>query len=63
MADIIGGTMMVVGGGAISVGSLTCVRGLIQRPIEVARDLLGDSAPAVPQVVPADLSALLDQIP
>lgn len=63
MADIIGGAMMVVGGAAMSAGSVTCVRGLALRPIEAARQLLGDSAAAIPKAVPADLAGLLDQIP
>lgn len=55
--------MMVVGGAAMSAGSVTCVRGLARRPIQAARQLLGDSSAAIPQAVPADMADLLDQIP
>lgn len=63
MADIIGGAMMVVGGAAMSAGSVTCVRSLARRPLEAARQLLGDSTAATIKAVPADMAGLLDQIP
>lgn len=63
MPEIIGGAMMVVGGATLSAGSLACARALLQRPVDAARHLLGDSDVAVPQNVPPGLMSLLDQIP
>lgn len=62
MAEIIGGIMMTIGGVAMSAGSIQCARALLQRPIDTARHLLGETSTAVPQAVPADMAALLDQI-
>ncbi|QXT34344.1 hypothetical protein KV697_10910 [Sphingomonas sanguinis] len=63
MPEIIGGAMMVVGGATLSAGSIACARAILHRPIEAARQLLGDSSPAVPRTIAPDMAALLDQIP
>ena len=63
MAEIIGGIMMTVGGVTMSAGSIQCARALLQRPLDTARQIVGDSSAAVPKAIPADMAALLDQIP
>lgn len=63
MAELIGGIMMTVGGVAMSAGSIQYVRAHLHRPLDTARQLVGDSTAAVPKAIPADMAALLDQIP
>ncbi len=63
MVEMIGGAIMMIGGASLSASSITLARSTIRRPIEQARQLLGDSAAAVPHAVPPDMAALLDQIP
>jgi hypothetical protein len=62
MADLIGGTLMLILGGSMSATSISMARATPRSPIDRARDMLGDGAAPAPGETPADMLALLDQL-
>lgn len=63
MGEIVGGALTAVGGAAMCAGSVAYACAKLRKPLDTARQLLGDSSAAVPAILPPDMAALLDQIP